>query len=59
MDACAHCHLPLYGTALTDPTSGLVLHPDCAVSRLPQDALVALGGALLLALAPVVLLWAG
>jgi hypothetical protein len=59
MDSCAHCHLPLSGTALTDPASGLVLHPACAVSRLPQDALVAVGGALLLALAPVVLLWAG
>jgi hypothetical protein len=59
MDLCAHCHCPLDGSALADPAGGLALHPACAVSRLPQDALVAAGGALLLTLAPVVLLWAG
>jgi hypothetical protein len=59
MDTCADCHRPLDGSALTDPATGLALHPACAVSRLPQDALVAAGAALLLALAPVVLLWAG
>ena len=34
-------------------------HPACLAECLPQDALVAVIAAALLALAPVVLVWAG
>jgi hypothetical protein len=34
------------------------MHPACLAGRLPEDALVALGGLLALFLAPPILIWA-
>jgi hypothetical protein len=34
------------------------MHPACLADRLPQDAVVTLGGLLALALAPAILIWA-
>jgi hypothetical protein len=53
MTVCPVCERPLDGSA-----DGAV-HAECLARRLPQDALVAAVAALVLVLAPPVVIWAG
>jgi hypothetical protein len=59
MTACAHCGRPVDGTQLLDPATGCGVHVACFARRVPEDAFVAAIAALVLVLAPPVLLWAG
>lgn len=56
---CPLCEHPLDGSSLTDAVTGRSFHPACLAERAPQDAVLALLGALALALAPPVIVWAG
>jgi hypothetical protein len=58
MPSCGICDGPIQGPNLTDAKSGLDFHPGCVAERLPQDAIIALIGALALVLTPTVLVWA-
>ena len=53
MEVCAICDGVVDGPRLGD------LHASCVAERLPEDALVALIAAGLLALAPMIIVWAG
>ena len=57
MDTCSICRQPIEGPQLGDP--GDALHPACFADRLPQDAVVALGGFLALVVTPPLFVWAG
>ena len=57
MDLCTICRHPLEEPGLGEP--GSEMHPACLAERLPQDALVALGGLIALVLAPPLFIWAG
>jgi hypothetical protein len=57
MDTCSICHDPIDGPQLGD--AGDAMHAACFASRMPQDAVVALGGFLALVLAPPLFVWAG
>jgi hypothetical protein len=59
MIACELCGETAAEPLLTDPRSGAAMHAACAVGRLPQDAAVAMLGAVALALLPPVIVWAG
>ena len=56
---CAICGRPIERDRLTELATCAELHFACVGDQLPQDALVALLGALALVLAPAILLWAG
>jgi hypothetical protein len=56
METCSICLSPIDGPQLGEP--GDAMHPACLADRLPQDAVVTLGGLLALALAPAILIWA-
>jgi hypothetical protein len=58
MTLCSACNAPIEGPGLVDPDRAWAFHPDCAVQRLPQDAVAAVGGLVLLALAPLLIVWA-
>lgn len=55
---CAICARAIVGEPLTDEQGGRAFHPECVVSRTPEDALVRLLGFLALIAAPTVLVWA-
>jgi hypothetical protein len=57
MDLCTICRHPIEERGLGDP--GNAIHPACLADRLPQDAVVAVGGLLALLLAPPIIIWAG
>jgi hypothetical protein len=57
MDTCSICRNPIDGPQLGD--AGDAMHPDCFAGRVPEDAVVALGGLLALFLAPPLFVWAG
>jgi hypothetical protein len=52
------CDLPLDGPQLADASGG-GMHAACLAGPVPEDALVALLGLLVVALAPAVVVWAG
>jgi hypothetical protein len=54
---CAACELAIDGAVLGEGDGAL--HVECAIDRAAQDAVVVLGGAILLVLAPLVMVWAG
>jgi hypothetical protein len=56
---CAICDRLIAGPRLRDPATGGALHAECVARRAPQDAVVALVAAIVLALAPPVVVWAG
>jgi hypothetical protein len=56
MNSCNICLEPIDGPQLGEP--GDAMHPACLAERLPQDAVVTLGGLLALFLAPTILIWA-
>lgn len=58
-DACPICESPIEGPRLTDAETGSQFHAACVVNRVPEDAVVRLAGLLALALAPLVVVWAG
>ena len=58
-NTCAICARVVEGAPLTDARTDSVFHPECVVSRAPEDALVRLLGFLALIAAPTVLVWAG
>jgi hypothetical protein len=53
---CAACELAIDGPALGEGDGAL--HVECAIDRVAQDAVLAVGGAILLVLAPLVMIWA-
>jgi hypothetical protein len=55
---CASCEQPIAEHRLRDDDSGREYHPACAVSRLPEDAIVGAARLLAHALVPVILVWA-
>jgi hypothetical protein len=57
MDTCSICLEPIDGPQLGD--AGDAMHPACLAGRLPEDAVVALGGLIALVLAPPIFVWAG
>ena len=57
MDLCTICHDPIDGPSVGDHETRV--HPTCLADRLPQDAVVALGGLLALMVAPPLFVWAG
>jgi hypothetical protein len=58
MIVCGLCDRPVEGPRLADSATGGAVHAECVARRLPQDAVVALLGALVLVLAPPVVVWA-
>jgi hypothetical protein len=52
---CCVCELPLDEPALAAGD----LHVECAMQRVAEDAVIALAGAVVLVLAPLVIVWAG
>ena len=56
MDTCSICLDPISGPQVGD--GGDAVHASCLADRLPQDAVVAVGGLLALLLAPAILIWA-
>jgi hypothetical protein len=56
---CAICDRLILGAQMADPATGGALHAACVARRVPQDAAVALLAALVLVLAPPVVVWAG
>jgi len=59
MTACPLCERPVDGTPLFDPETGGGVHVACFARRVPHDAVVAAIAALVLVLAPPIVLWAG
>jgi hypothetical protein len=59
MTACGLCERPGEGAQLVDPGTGRAVHAACFARRVPNDAFVAAVAALVLVLAPPVVLWAG
>jgi hypothetical protein len=59
LSACGVCHRPIPGPSISDPETGVELHPACLAQRLPEDALFTVLGFLALLLAPAVVVWAG
>jgi hypothetical protein len=59
MTACAFCDRPVAGTQLLDPGTGREVHVACFARRIPEDIVVAAVAALVLVIAPPVVLWAG
>jgi hypothetical protein len=57
--ACAICDRPVEGAQLVDPATDRAIHLACFARRIPHDAVVAALAALVLVLAPPVVLWAG
>src|SRR4051794_34173957 len=57
MDLGTICHAPIEGASGGAHESRV--HPTCLAARLPQDAVVALGGLLALMVAPPLFVWAG
>ena len=55
---CALCDRPVEGPQLLDPATGRAVHVACFARRFPHDAFVAAVAALVLVLAPPVVLWA-
>lgn len=58
MTACALCDRPGGGPRLLDPATGGGVHVACFSRRVPHDAVVAAIAALVLVLAPPIVLWA-
>jgi hypothetical protein len=58
MDICAICDDVVEGPRLNDLETGGACHPACVAERLPQDAITLLIAASLLALAPLIIVWA-
>jgi hypothetical protein len=58
MTACALCDRRGDGPWLLDPASGGGVHVACFARRIPHDAFVAVLAALVLVLAPPIVLWA-
>jgi hypothetical protein len=56
---CMLCAGRLDEPSLVDPATGAAVHPACVAMRVPQDALLALVGALVLVLVPSAVVWAG
>jgi hypothetical protein len=56
---CPLCDGPITGPALADAQTASAFHPACVVTRLPQDAIVALVAAAALVLLPAIVVWAG
>lgn len=59
MPTCAICNDAIEGPLLADGETGEVLHPACAVDRLPGDLIVALVALAATVLAPVAVVWGG
>jgi hypothetical protein len=59
MDTCTICDGVVERPRLNDLQTGGACHPACVAERLPQDAITALITASLLALAPLIIVWAG
>jgi hypothetical protein len=59
MTACALCDRPVAGAPLVDPDTGAGVHVACFAGRIPHDLAVAAVAALVLVLAPPIVLWAG
>jgi hypothetical protein len=59
MTLCALCERPVDGPPLADPATGGVFHAACLARRIPEDACVAALAALILVLAPPIVIWAG
>jgi hypothetical protein len=57
MDICTICDGVIEGPRLGDTDTGGACHPACIAERFPQDAIVALIAAGLLALAPLIIVW--
>jgi hypothetical protein len=58
MNICTICDDVIDGPRLNDLEAGGAYHPACVAERLPQDAIAALIAAGLLALAPLIIVWA-
>jgi hypothetical protein len=58
MDICTICDDVVEGPCLNDVETGGACHPACVAERLPQDAIIALIAASLLAVAPLIIVWA-
>lgn len=58
MDICTICDGVVEGPRLNDIETGGACHPACVAERLPEDAIIALIAASLLALAPLIIVWA-
>jgi hypothetical protein len=58
MDICTICAGVIEGSRLGGTDTGGACHPACVAERLPQDAIAALIAAGLLALAPLIIVWA-
>jgi len=56
VDVCTICAAVVDGPRLGEP--GRVCHPACFANALPEDATAALVTAALLALAPMIIVWA-
>jgi hypothetical protein len=57
MSRCVVCGDPIAGPSLIADDSGLGLHPDCLVERLPYDTTAALIAAAALFLIPLIRVW--
>jgi hypothetical protein len=55
---CGICDRLIAGAQLADPATGDAFHAACVARRVPQDAVVALLAAIVLVLAPPVVVWA-
>jgi hypothetical protein len=58
VDTCSICDGIVHGPSLRDIETGGASHPACVAERLPEDAIVALIAAALLALTPLIIVWA-
>jgi hypothetical protein len=58
MSACVLCGRAADGPLVADPAIGAAAHAHCFAERVPHDATVALLAALLVVLAPAVVVWA-
>jgi hypothetical protein len=58
MDICTICDGVVDGPRLNDVETGGGCHPACFAERVPEDAIIALIAAGLLALAPLIVVWA-